>query len=373
MLERSNPSVLVVDARPLWIRLLFRALGSFVPTTGVTFHLNSDDLPVTESDLAEARGWSLISMEIPSRSFGRMAALYAPWLQRRLKEKLPNPDVVVFTQPSQRSLCRHFGAARRIYYVADDYRWGYGLNPDLVEAWERTMVDHVENVVCVSNVLAGYMIERLHVDPKKVLVSANGMPEFLIPKNGLSRSELARDTDLPDRRPLVGVCGIINRRVRLDWLRGLIDTLPWVNLLLVGPRGELSDTQLEDWKYLLEHDRCTIIGEVNYYDLFSYAAYVDVGLIPLTSDGINPASSPTRFFTQLPFGQPIIASEGSMQLREFEPLVKIVKTLSELVDHMNELYEIDFNDALADKRRETARNHTWEKRAETFYRELICN
>lgn len=371
MFDQPESSVLVMNARPLWIRLLFRELGRFVPTTGVIFHLGSDDPPVTEFELAEAPGWSLVPVDIPRRSFGRLAALYSPWIHRRLTKRFGRPQIAVFTQPSQRYLCRRFAGSRRIYYVADDYRWGYGWDPDAVEAWERTIVHNVEHVVCVSDALATSMVERLGVERERVLVLANGMPASLIPEGGPADGELPRETILPDKRPLAGVFGTISRRVRLDWLRELLDALPWLNLLLVGPRTELGDTQLEDWRYLATHARCTVIDQVDYYELFRYAACVDIGLMPLTNDGINPSSSPTRFYTQLPFGQPIVASESSLQLREFEPLVTIVNSLSEFIQKVEELYQVDFVDELADRRRETARQHTWERRAESFSQEFL--
>ena len=99
---------------------------------------------------------------------------------------------------------------------------------------------------------------------------------------------------------------------------------------------------------------------------------MEIGLIPLTNDGINPASSPTRFYTQLPFGQPIVASESSLQLQEFEPLVTIASTLSEFIEKVEELYSANFDDQLAETRLATARQHTWEERAEFLYRDLFC-
>lgn len=372
MHEPVEDSVLVLNARPLWVRLLFRELGKFVPTTGAIFHLGENDPPVTEFELAEAPGWTLLSIDFPIRSFGRLAALYSHWLHQRLEKRFGRPGVAVFTQPSQRCLCRHFAGTRRIYYVADDYRWDYGWDPNTVESWERTIIDNVEHVVCVSSALAKSMVDRLHIERERVFVSANGMPESLIPDSCSSINKSPHDGILQEKRPLAGVFGTINSRMRLDWLRGLVDALPWLNLLIVGPTAELSDDQHEDWGYLVGHARCTIVGRVDYYELFKYASSVEIGLIPLTNDGINPTSSPTRFYTQLAFGQPIVASESSSQLREFEPLVTIARTLSEFIQKVEELYQVNFDDHLAERRRVTARQHTWERRAESFFQDLIC-
>lgn len=362
----------MLNARPLWVRLLFRALGRFIPTTGAVFHLIENDSPVSESELGDADGWKLSPVKLPRRSFGRMAPVYAPWIRRQLQQELGHPAVTIFTQPCQRSLCRYFADTKRVYYVADDYRWGYGWDPKAVEAWEKTIVENVERVVCVSNALAHSFQKRLYVSERRMHVSASGMPAGAIPESSSANPEAPRLEIFADRKPVAGVLGTIDSRIRLDWLRSLIDALPWLNLLLVGPIARLGEHQLDDWRYLQDHPRCVAIGKVGYFELFQYAAAIDVGLIPFTDEGINPASSPTRFYTQLPFGQPIVASESSLQLREFEPLVSIARTLPEFIRRVEELHLAEFDDGLASERHATAYEHTWEKRAETFYRELIA-
>jgi hypothetical protein len=371
MTESPSTSVLVLNARPLWIRLLFRELGRHVPTTGAVFHLDPTDAPVSEDALVEAPGWTLTSVRLPRRSFGRLAAWHAPHIHRRLVGTFGQPDVVVFTEPSQRALCNRFAGTTRIYYVADDYRKDYGYTPGAVEAWERQIVPNVEHVVCVSDALADSLVERLPLTRDGILVSANGLPAGAITEASFGCRTSGTHAVPACERPLAGVFGTINRRIRLDWLRQLLDSLPWLNLLLVGPRVELDADHREHWDYLSAHTRCTIVGEVGYYELFRYASQVDLGLIPLTDDGINPTCSPTRFFTQLPFGQPIVASESSLQLREFQPLVTISTTLSNFISTVEGLYRIGFDDRLADARRAAAREHTWEKRAECLYQRLI--
>ena len=372
-MHRSRDNrVLVLNSRPLWVRLLFRALGRFVPTSGVVFHLTARDTPISEFDLGQASGWELHSVELPRRSFGRMAPVFAPWIKKRLERKFGWPTVTVITDPSQRALCRHFEGTYRVYYVADDYRWGYGWDPQAVESWERIIIGNVEKVVCISNALAQSLQSRLNVEQERIYVSSSGMPANAIPERpGAGVGSAQRDI-FSDRRPLAGVLGTIDSRIRLDWLRQLIDMLPWLNLLLVGPLAELEDRQVADWQYLKEHPRCVIAGEVQYYDLFKYAAAVDVGLIPLTGEGINPTSSPTRFFTQLPFGQPIIASDGSLQLSDFRPLVWITRTAQDFIQKVEDLRRTDFEDGMAAQRHAAAYEHTWERRAENFYRELIA-
>lgn len=360
----------MLNARPLWVRLLFRELGRYVPTLGVVFRpagAPPSVQAVCEAALPEAPGWALHEISIPRRSLGRLAALHSRSLHRTLTSRFGPPGTVVFTQPSQRALCRRFEGVYRIYYAGDDYRQDYGWEAQRVETWERDIAANVERIVCVSKALAQSMAHRLGVPHEKLFVSANGMPESMIPTRAAEWSGSP-----PEERPLAGVFGTIGKRVRLDWLRALIDALPWLHLVLVGPREPLAPGQQEDLAYLANHPRCSVVDGVDYYELFRYAAGVRIGLLPLTADGINPTSSPVRFFTQLPFGQPIVASESSLQLHEFEPLVTIVKTLPEFIRKVDELKDVGFDDRLAETRRTTARRHTWERRAESLYNELMA-
>lgn len=366
--------MLVLNARPLWIRLLFRELGRFVPTRGIVFHPERGSPPVTEDELPDAPGWSLHPFEIPRRSLGRLAWAHAYPMRRRLERRFGRPGTVVFTQPCQRSLCSHFKGVQRIYYAADDYRWDYGWQPRQVESWERQIVENVDRIVCVSRALADSMARRFGIAEERFFVSANGMPEAVIPRqraNGCATGSTVES--LIHKRPLAGVFGTISKRIRLDWLKGLVDALPWLNLALVGPRADLDTSQQKDLAYLDAHPRCTVLDAVDYYELFRYAAAVQIGLLPLAANGINPTSSPVRFYTQLPFGQPIVASESSLQLEEFGPLVTIAKTLPEFIRKIDDLKRVDFDDRLAEERRATARQHTWESRAESLFNTLIAS
>jgi hypothetical protein len=90
-------------------------------------------------------------------------------------------------------------------------------------------------------------------------------------------------------------------------------------------------------------------------------------VIPLGEDGINPTCSPVRLFTQLPFGQPILATSGCQQLEEFAPLVRICQSPEELIEVLSELRKRGFDDGLRLARWQAAHEHTWEKRAAGLY------
>lgn len=363
-------SVLVLNARPLWVRLMFRELGKFIPTTGVVLRTGEKAPSVSEHNLGIRPGWLLEHFDIPRRSLGPLAAAYSFWLFRRLTKRFGRPGWVVFTSPDQRCLCRYFSDSRRIYYVTDDYRWDYGWDAATVESWEQTIVKNVDRIVCVSNALAGSLAERLPAAKESIFISPNGLPASAIPDGSDFLSEWRHEGVEAQMHPVAGVLGTINGRIRLDWLRDLIDALPWLNLILVGPVTTLSDEQIGDWSYLSGHSRCKVTGPVEYHEMFEYASGIDLGLIPLANGGINPGCSPVRFFTQLPFGQPIIASAGCQQLQEFGPLVSIASTSLEFIRQVEALRSVNFDDGLSEERRQAAQNHTWEKRAENFYREL---
>jgi len=169
---------------------------------------------------------------------------------------------------------------------------------------------------------------------------------------------------------MLGILGTISKRISLEWVRGSLEALPWLNCLFVGPVTEISTGQNDDLDWLRRHPRCYFVGHQNFDDLCTFAAAIDVALIPYNFSGINPTSSPVRLFTHLAYGSPILASPGCEQLDEFDPLVKVCPNLEVLVSELESLRMRGFDDGLRESRWIAARENTWERRAITL-RQLI--
>jgi hypothetical protein len=268
----------------------------------------------------------------------------------------PVPCVIV-TSPRSHALVDALPESRLLYYARDDF----GQLP-----WERAIVARSSHVVAVSSALAHALMQRYGISRDHVTVSPNAVPEAWIPPS-LPERPGARPGP-PRRPPIAGVLGKISSRLRLGWLRRAVRELPAMHWLFVGGI-ETHSVSLADWPSLLwlrTHPRCSFVGHVPYDSLKDHAAAIDVGVLPYSTRGINPLGSPTRFFSHLPFGTPLVATPGCLQLDEFASLVTICASEAALVRELDALARAGFDDGRREQRWREARRHTWELRAQAL-------
>ena len=270
---------------------------------------------------------------------------------------------VIFTRPDQAPLLPEFRGCRVIYYAADDYaRYGTG---SLAE--ERALVRAAAQVICVSAELARRIGERHGLPAKHIAVSPNGVPAAWIPPDcpGVP-SRLPEG--LAEKRPLAGVIGRVSSRIRLDWLVRAVEALPWLHFLFVGDvePEELAAADAPLLRQLRANPRCTFVGRRPYKRLPGFAAALDVALLPFSAESVNPAGSAMRFFLQLPFGTPILATPGCLQLEEQGDLLTLCRGPGELVGALETLRAAGFEDSRRHARWAASRLHTWEARADTL-------
>jgi len=302
------------------------------------------------------------------RTFGRLGRWLVPLLALQVRVLHGKARAVVFTFPTHHGLAKWFGGTPSYYYASDDYACDYGFDPARVVGWERDLVRSVKRVFVVSNALGDLLSARHQVPREKFTTVPNGMPASLIPLAAPEHPATAPAPIPAHFRPLVGVLGTINKRLRLDWVLKAVEALPSLCWAFVGPVGEMDDTTAAAMAVLQDHPRCCFTGVQPYDRLFEFAASFDVAVIPLGPDSINATCSPVRFFTQLPFGQPILATAGCKQLEEaeFSSVAHICPTPEDLIQGLARIEKAGFRDGLAERRRQIASENTWQRRAQTI-------
>lgn len=362
--------VLVLDASDTWVRLPFEALGRLVPTSGVipTVHRWRWAFP---GPAPAGTGWREVTVHVTPRALGRLSPALAGLNASLLRRACPDATVVCATRPDQRAWLGRFPGCRRFYYAADDFSTSYGWPAARVHEWEREMLARADGVIAVSEALAERFTERYRWPRARVHVSPNAFPRRFLPAAPPDRPAPLPGAAAAAPRPVLGVLGTISSRIRLDWMRAIADALPWLHVLFVGPVRDLDTGQRDDLRRLESAANCSFTGAVGYEDLFGYAAGVDAAFLPLGDGGINPAASPVRFFTHLPFGQPILATPGCRQVREFAPLATVCDSPGQAVEALRDLRARGFDDGLRGARWEAAGAHTWEARAEELRRVLL--
>ncbi|WP_245552503.1 hypothetical protein [Cyanobium gracile] len=160
-------------------------------------------------------------------------------------------------------------------------------------------------------------------------------------------------------RPLIGVIGVIGTRIDLLPIVAAHDALPQLRWLFVGP----VHCSLPGLAHLQSSPRCRFVGALPYEELQPYFATLDAAVLPLTDGDINPCSSPVRFFSQLPTGQPILYTGTCAQIAETPRLAYHCVDGEALTATLERLAAAGFQDGRAAERHRFAMESTWPKRA----------
>ena len=305
--------------------------------------------------------WGLRQRSLPlPHGLRRLSRLLAPLARRRLPVDVRTARAVVLTSPFHSSLCNVLARVPMLYHVFDEYA-SYGWTDELIGQRESEILRRADHVIVVSEALARLYCDKYHVPAERVTVVPNGYEPSL-------------DTTTPADigavpAPRIGTIGLVTSRIRLDWVLEILDALPWAQWAFVGPVTDNGPVEyVQALEALRRHPRCAFLGAKPYDQLPDYAAAFDVAAFPFSDHILNRGSSPTRFFSQLPFGQPILASDQCEQLNALQPLVRVCGSAPAFVSALEDLRAADFHDGLATARTEYAKRCTWAARGQEIAR-----
>lgn len=293
---------------------------------------------------------------------------WRPWWHGPLFRRLTHgAKVVFFTRPDQAALLPYVADKRLAYYAIDDYR--HYTNFRLED--ERAVVAAAVAVFVCSPAVRERFVRDYGIPAERVTVLHMGIPARHIPPS-CPLGPAPVPGNAATGRPLFGLLGTIGDRLRYDWVQHCVDVLPWSHWLWVGPieSGGMTEADWDGLKRLKRHPRCRFLGRKDYDELPAYAAALDAAVIPYNDRSIVPAASPMRYFLQLPYGSPILATPSCETLKAFSPDVRICGSAEELAAALTELRAVNFDDGRREHRWRRARAETWEERAERALRQL---
>ncbi len=335
----------------------FDALASFCEVTVITPELT------LAGWLPFLLPWRRGRCELPRGAFSHrrwLVQLLAPWVERRLKAFYGCADAIIITDPSYWPFAIHYRrlATLVVYHNFDDY----AAYPFVRLDQEVLVATHADLVFSVSQRLADVLQQRCGVPLRHLHIVPNGIPGAWVPPS-LPLGRFALPDPLPeDFRPLIGIIGVISFRVDLLPLVAAHDALPLLRWLFIGPAYK----QVPGLAYLQSSSRCRFLGARPYEELPPFFAALDAAVLPLTDGDINPCSSPVRFFSQLPTGQPILYTGTCAQLAETPRLAYHCADGQALTAALQRLAAVNFQDGRAAERHRFATGCTWQKRAEAM-------
>lgn len=262
--------------------------------------------------------------------------------------------VVVTTIPLVADLVGRVAADRWIYYCVDDLSEWPGLDARPLREMERLLVANVDEIVTVSRAL-------------RRRIRAMGRPSTLL-THGVDLDHWQRSAAKPPAviaglaRPLIVFWGLVDRRLSIDSLRRLSDSLTAGTVALIGPENEPDPA-------LRALERVVLPGPVAYGDLPAIAHAASVLVMPYADMPATRALQPLKLKEYLATGRPVVISDlpAAEEWRDACDVVGSPRSFARTVLERAATGTPTVQQAA--RRRLT--DESWSRKAETFARLLL--
>lgn len=198
---------------------------------------------------------------------------------------------VVTANPASYYLLDQLNPTRSLYYCADKYAQIAGLNPKLVERFERELLTRVDTVVATSQPLVDDLAKHhgnVHYLPHGV--------DFARFHSTLSETQSVA----PQTTATIGFIGLLGEHIDFELIAACAKALPEQHFLFVGP--------VEDGVTLPSGPNIEYVGSVPQASLPSYLARMDVCTLPYANSERNHYANPTKVREYLAAGRAVVAT-----------------------------------------------------------------
>ena len=227
---------------------------------------------------------------IPFPAFSSVRALNSNILQNTIKKETAALGFkefgVITTLPMTADSVLKVGAAWSLYYCPDEWSLWPGLNKQLIEKWEATLLSSVDGIVVTS--------EKLKLTKSLPTKSAQ------IVNHGVDVAHFSQANKSPERDK-VTFFGLFDQRIDQELLTLLSKALPEVCFEMIGPvqcniRSDLQGTNF------------TWAGQVPYQALPSRLADASVLILPYVKNELTNNINPLKARECLATGKPVVAT-----------------------------------------------------------------
>ncbi|MBD3673135.1 MAG: glycosyltransferase [Planctomycetaceae bacterium] len=286
------------------------------------------------------------------------------WLNRKLLvqqlnkvlERYEGPTVAVTTIPLVADLVGELAVDRWVYYCVDDFGQWPGLEQQTLTTLEEKLIDRVDTVIAAGT----HLQERLSKFRPDVQLLQHGLDlEHWSAPSGTRDSQLSALEKSP--KPRVTFWGLIDRRLDLDWLKTLSQSLASGSIHLVGPQND-PDPELKNIPGLHFHP------PVAYDDLPAVAEMSDVLMMPYRDAAVTRAMQPLKLLEYLATGLPVVVRDLPAN-REWSDCLDLADSADQFCELVQQRQQsgTPMSQSTA---RERLRHESWSHKAEQF-REFI--
>jgi glycosyltransferase involved in cell wall biosynthesis len=172
--------------------------------------------------------------------------------------------------------------------------------------------------------------------------------------------------DMPEwlegiNRPILGYVGVLRDWMDYDLIEHLAKELPDISIVIVGPLD--FEFRIERLKSL---PNVRFPGRQEYRDIPAWINAFDVCMIPFLTGPVSSTTNPVKIFEYFALGKPVV-STPLYELNPFKAqgLLTIAGGKKAFVEAVREALR-EKDSALAERRREVARKHSWKLLAESM-------
>lgn len=189
----------------------------------------------------------------------------------------------------------------------------------------------------------------------------NAVPEEWanIENKKIEYSSLFPSQDIHFKKPIIGFVGSLFWWVDFDLIEKCLQKFPQLTFLFVGPYKE-------DIKKLFKYKNLILLGPRPYSLVPHYIKFFDVCILPFKKDEVAYNSDPIKIYEYLALGKPVVSTPIGTSDNNLNELVYFAQNDDDFIMNITKALN-ENNTLLQEKRKEYIfKNHTWEKRAETF-------
>ena len=250
-----------------------------------------------------------------------------------------------------------FGPLCKIYHCVDNIAASKYYTAKHGRLLEKKMIQNFDLTLTTSQRLSEYA-RRLS---KHVFYLPNAADFKLFQR--ARETAIARPREIKDvDKKIIGYIGSVDYRIDYDLLIEIATQFPEHVLLLVGPTGSnFERSGLEKFSNVIS------TGSKHLTELPSYVRFMDCGIIPFLCNTLTESIYPLKLNEYLAAAKPVVTTNFSPDLNEFEDVIRIASTKKEFVASLSDELRTDSEEKQLSRIKKAAGN-TWEARVQEFWR-----
>lgn len=289
------------------------------------------------------------------------------WGQRRLNSRLKqvlhqlnfNSPILWLYPPHSAPLLSHFKASLSVYHCIDRFSGIQSGRKRLVmRAQEDALLRGVDQVFVHAQGLR-QLYSPLTQRPIILIPSAADVPHY-------QSTDKVHPLIQTIPKPRLVVMGTIDDRIDRNLLYQLSCLRPHWHLVLIGQ----IRSRPQDFSSLLSRQNVHYFGKQPFSQLPAFLNGAGVALIPYILNDMTRSISPLKAYEYLAVGMPIV-SVDLPEIHPLQPWIRVIKNQEHkgniFVEEFARAIEIALDSdspALRTARRQAARSHSWQARAE---------